>query len=94
MKILSRIGYLLAYWEHRKVLERDEIARRNIWMKAVAHNAAKEAVQHYVSWRSLDWWKKQIEEAEKRQEKYMALADFITTIKEENSTQKEQHGQQ
>lgn len=46
-------------------------------MEAISRNAATYAIHYYVCVRSIDDWRKMLDEAEKSGNKYMSLADLI-----------------
>lgn len=62
------------------------VHKRNAnFIQSIANNAAKEAVHYYICWRTLDWWRNAISEAEKDGNKYIRLADLLTKIEDENN---------
>lgn len=46
-------------------------------MEAISRNAAAHAIHYYVCVRTIDTWRKLLDEAEKSGNKYMSLADLI-----------------
>lgn len=67
-------------YTHRHILE----AHAHL-LQATAKNAAQDAVHYYLCWRSLDWWRKSIDDAEKSGNQYVRLADLLTNIEKENA---------
>jgi hypothetical protein len=61
-------------------LENYVAADRFRFMDVTARKAAGRAIESYLGWRTLDWWREQIDEAEKADEKYARLADLIVEL--------------
>lgn len=68
----------------KKSLQRYVDQHKVDFSQANSNNAAKYALHYYVCYRTLDWWRKTIDEAEKDGNKYMSLAEGFLKIQEEN----------
>jgi hypothetical protein len=51
--------------------------RDKSFMEAAARNAALNALHYYVAIRSIDDWRKILDEAEKSKDTYISLADLV-----------------
>lgn len=60
-------------WIDEQLRQRDRS-----FMEATAGNAARDAVHYYTAVRTIDSWRKILDEAEKSGEKYLSMADLIT----------------
>lgn len=75
------------FWTKQSLIDHDHdvaIRDRAKFMQATASNAAKNALHYYICFRSFDWWREKLDEAEKAGDKYMSLAEMFTKVREEN----------
>lgn len=74
----------LNIYRRGKQLEAEEIAFRKGWTDAIARKAVKAGLHHFIARRPIDWFRKQLDEAEKHGEKYVTLAELMLEIEKEN----------
>ena len=65
-------------------LQTEVLKDRHKFMQATARNAAADALHYYVCYRTLDWWRQAIEQAEQQGNKYVSLAELFTVVQKEN----------